>query len=72
MNDPLQALDVVDTIMGPIPRKHLKFEEQRSEDWRAVYTKHVWTFEGKVVREDGWVALKTGLSTEIQRSVLNG
>lgn len=58
--------DLVQTKLGLLNRAELKVEDHMYEDGNARYVNTRWWYRGELVREDAWVNLKQGVSTEVK------
>ena len=64
-------MEQVHTKLGLLPRDQLKVEDNVYEDTKARYTQTKWFYGTELVRQDSWVNLKQGLTSEAQGG-LNG
>jgi predicted GNAT family acetyltransferase len=55
-----QNMDMVQTLVGLLPRADLEIELIEAEDESCVYMTRVWKHNGEVVRRDAWISLKQG------------
>ena len=55
-----ENMDMVQTLIGLLPRADLEIELIEAEDDGAVYMTRVWKHHGEVVRRDAWVTIKHG------------
>lgn len=56
----------IQTKNGLMDRSELQVEDRIYEDDNARYVNTRWWHQGEIVREDAWVNLKQGVSTEVK------
>ncbi len=64
-------MEQVYTKLGLLPRQSLTVQDVMAEDEKARYIQTKWFYNGELVRQDAWVNLKKGLSSEAEGG-LNG
>ena len=63
-------MDKVHTTKGLVNRDDLTVLETIEEDEKARYVKTQWFLGDELVRQDGWVNLKQGITMEIKEATL--
>lgn len=59
-------MELVHTTHGLVPRTALKVEDSVYEDEKARYVQTKWYLGDELVRQDAWVNLKQGLTSQAE------